>query len=361
MNERANNIADPLLAWWDQHGRHDLPWQNNPTPYRVWVSEIMLQQTQVATVEGYFDRFMESFPDVSALANASQDDVLHHWSGLGYYSRARNLHKAAQQIVTEHAGELPETLEELLELAGIGPSTAGAILSLSMNQRQPILDGNVKRVLARVFCVEGWTGSTANLKRLWELTEVVTPQARVANYTQAIMDLGATLCTRSRPRCEDCPLQSGCEAFANERVSEIPASKPKKTKPRRATVMLMAVSNNGEILLEKRPQTGIWGGLWSFPELGSEDEVAGWCQQRFARPPVEQQTWPVVAHSFSHFDLDMTPVEVQLEVLPAEVMDGERWLWYNTRTPASIGLAAPVAKLLKVMNEKAQTAPSGEQ
>jgi A/G-specific adenine glycosylase len=361
MNDITDKFSTKLLIWWDKHGRHDLPWQKNPTPYRVWVSEIMLQQTQVATVEGYFDRFMQSFPDVGSLAKAQQDEVLHLWSGLGYYSRARNLHKAARQIVSEHGGELPESLDELVALSGIGPSTAGAILSLAMQQRQPILDGNVKRVLARVFCVEGWSGATANMKQLWELAELCTPVTRVDHYTQAIMDLGATLCTRSRPRCEECPLQSGCEAYANELVSEIPAAKPKKTKPRRATVMAMVVNRAGEILLEKRPQTGIWGGLWSFPELSSEDEVASWCQQRFASQPAGQETWPVVAHSFSHFDLDMTPVEIQLEAHPAEVMDGERWLWYNTRSPASIGLAAPVAKLLQVMNEKAQSAPSGEQ
>jgi A/G-specific adenine glycosylase len=356
-----NKFANNLLTWWDTSGRHDLPWQQNPVPYRVWVSEIMLQQTQVATVEGYFDRFMQSFPDVVALAQAPQDKVLHHWSGLGYYSRARNLHKAAQQIVNEHGAQLPETFDELLELAGIGPSTAGAILSLSMGQRQPILDGNVKRVLARVFCIEGWSGATKNMQKLWELAEQCTPYKRVNHYTQAIMDLGATLCTRSRPCCTDCPLQSSCQAYANNLVAQIPAPKPKKVKPRRSTVMLMAVNREGEILLQKRPQTGIWGGLWSFPELESSDAVAGWCQQQFAHIPEQSQAWPVVAHSFSHFDLDMTPVEVRLSKSAAKVMDGDQWLWYNTRSPAGVGLAAPVAKLLKVMAEKALDARSGEQ
>jgi A/G-specific adenine glycosylase len=360
MNDITRNFSTQLLAWWDKHGRHDLSWQKNPTPYRVWVSEIMLQQTQVVTVEGYFDRFMQSFPDVIALAQAQQDDVLHLWSGLGYYSRARNLHKAAQAIVAEHEGVMPESLEQLVALPGIGPSTAGAILSLSMGQRQPILDGNVKRVLARMFCIEGWSGSTVNLKQLWEYSEACTPHKRVAHYTQAIMDLGATLCTRSRPRCDDCPLQDSCQAYVNNLVTQIPAPKPKKTKPRRAAVMLMAVNKAGEVLLQKRPPTGIWGGLWSFPELESSKDVAGWCQQQFAHSPENQHVWPVVAHSFSHFDFDMTPVEVHLPKPVTKVMDGDQWLWYNTRSPAGVGLAAPVAKLLKVIHEKVPGARSGE-
>jgi A/G-specific adenine glycosylase len=361
MTKPSANLATDLLTWWDAHGRHDLAWQQDPTPYRVWVSEIMLQQTQVTTVEKYYDRFMQSFPNVAALASATQDDVLHHWSGLGYYSRARNLHQAAQQIVTEHAGELPQSLDELMALRGIGRSTAGAILALSMGQRQPILDGNVKRVLARVFAVAGWSGSTTNMKLLWDLSEQCTPVKRTGHYTQAIMDLGATLCTRARPRCDDCPLPSDCQAYAKGLVAEIPASKPKRAKPKRSTVMLMAVNSDGEILLEKRPSSGIWGGLWSFPELASDKEVADWCQQRFAHLPERQHTWPDVAHSFSHFDLAMTPVEIHLTKAAAEVMDGDRWLWYNTRSPAGVGLAAPVAKLLKVMDEKSLSARTGEQ
>jgi A/G-specific adenine glycosylase len=229
-----------------------------------------------------------------------------------------------------------------------------------MGQRQPILDGNVKRVLARVFCIEGWSGSTTNLKQLWEYSEACTPYKRVAHYTQAIMDLGATLCTRSRPRCDDCPLQDSCQAYVNNLVIQIPAPKPKKPKPRRAAVMLMAVNKAGEVLLQKRPPTGIWGGLWSFPELESSKDVAGWCQQQFAHQPDLQHIWPVVAHSFSHFDLDMTPVEVHLPKPATKVMDGDQWLWYNTRSPAGVGLAAPVAKLLKVIDEKVPGTRSGE-
>jgi A/G-specific adenine glycosylase len=343
----AARFAATLLTWWDDHGRHDLPWQQNTTPYSVWVSEIMLQQTQVATVERYFDRFMASFPNVAALANASLDDVLHHWSGLGYYSRARNLHKAAGLVVEQHAGVVPADLDELIALPGIGRSTAGAILSLACGQRQPILDGNVKRVLARFYAVEGWAGSSANLKILWELSEQCTPNERVGAYTQAIMDMGATLCTRSRPACESCPMQSGCQAFALNRVSAIPAAKPRKEKPRRAAVIVMARNEAGRVLLEKRPPSGIWGGLWSFPELSSLDEIDGWCASYLGRVPVKRQAWAEVSHSFSHFEFAMTPVEVAIEGAPDAVMEGDRWLWYNTRSPASIGLAAPVEKLLQ--------------
>lgn len=347
------DLATELLQWWDQHGRKNLPWQREPTPYRVWVSEIMLQQTQVATVERYYDRFLASFPTVAALAAAPQDDVLHHWSGLGYYTRARNLHKAARVVVDEHGGELPESLEELVALPGIGRSTAGAIRSLALGKREPILDGNVKRVLARVYAVEGWSGSTQNLKILWQHSETCTPTQRVANYTQAIMDLGATLCSRSRPTCELCPLSSGCLAYQTQRTAAIPASKPRKDKPRRRAVLVMARRGAHEVLLEKRPANGIWGGLWSFPELDTDAELDAWCQQQLGMLPAKRRTWPVVAHSFSHFDFDMTPVELSVEAQDCAVMEGDRWLWYNTRSPAGVGLAAPVAKLLAALAQDA--------
>jgi len=351
MSHPSSSFSSRLLAWWDEHGRHDLPWQHDPNPYRVWVSEIMLQQTQVTTVERYFERFMRSFPAVMNLAAASADDVLHLWSGLGYYSRARNMHKAAQQIVADHQGELPVTLEDLIALPGIGRSTAGAIRSLALQEREPILDGNVKRVLARVYAVEGWSGSTPNLKRLWSLSEEVTPVERVANYTQAIMDLGATVCTRGRPRCDDCPMFSICEARKRDLVTAIPAAKPRKPKRRKSVVMLMATNAAGEVLLEKRPPSGIWGGLWSFPELAAEGEVAEWCKQRLGGH-TDKQVWQPVSHSFSHYDLDMTPVEVRIENESPMVMDGDRWLWYNTRSPAEVGLAAPVNRLLEKLDAR---------
>lgn len=346
----AGRFAPQLLAWWDEHGRKNLPWQQNPTPYRVWVSEIMLQQTQVATVQRYYTEFMRRFPDVGVLAAAPLDDVLHRWSGLGYYSRARNLHKAAQVIVADHSGELPATLDGLIALPGIGRSTAGAILSLSLNQRHPILDGNAKRVLARVFAVAGWTGSTANLKVLWQHAEDCTPHTRVAHYTQAIMDLGATLCSRSRPACALCPLQTDCLAFTTNRVSAIPASKPRqKVRPRRSAVLVMARRGADEVLLEKRPASGIWGGLWSFPELTERDVVAEWVQTRLGVAVGEPRVWDTVSHSFSHFDFDMTPVEVEVRADDGVVMEAGRWLWYNTRNPENVGLAAPVAKLLRAL------------
>jgi A/G-specific adenine glycosylase len=347
-----------LLSWWDEHGRRDLPWQQNPTPYRVWVSEIMLQQTQVSTVEGYYESFMQAFPDMETLAAASQDDVLHHWSGLGYYSRARNLHKTAQQLVSGQGGIFPNDIDALIALPGIGRSTAGAILSLAFGQRHAILDGNAKRVLARLYAVEGWAGTSANMKQLWEHAERCTPQHRVANYTQAIMDLGATLCKRSKPECERCALTKICAAYSQELVSEIPAPKPKKIKPRRTTTLLLAINKAGELLLEKRPPSGIWGGLWSFPEFESREAIADWCRERFGTLAVSERVWPDVSHSFSHFDLDMTPVEVRLEAPPGQVMEGDRWLWYNTRSPAAVGLAAPVAKMLDAVGEQRE---NGEQ
>lgn len=350
------SFAGRLLAWWQKNGRHDLPWQIERSPYRVWVSEIMLQQTQVATAERYYARFMQRFPDVATLAAAREDDVLHHWSGLGYYSRARNLHKAAQLAVHEFAGELPATLDEWMALPGIGRSTAGAILALARDERHPILDGNVKRVLARVFAVEGWSGSTQNLKTLWQHSEACTPHSRVANYTQAIMDLGATLCSRSRPACALCPLQQDCRAFAENKVSTIPAPKPKQaTRPQRSAVLLMALRGS-EVLLEKRPPSGIWGGLWSFPEVEDLAAADVWLQARFPGGMAKRRVWDTVSHSFSHFDFEIMPVEVAVRAGEGRVMEADRWLWYNTRKPDSVGLPAPVAKLLEALAHSASGA-----
>lgn len=352
VDDQVSIIAGPLLQWWDGHGRKDLPWQDDPSPYRVWISEIMLQQTQVATVVGYYSRFMQSFPDVKTLAAADQDAVLHHWSGLGYYSRARNLHKAARQVVADHAGKLPENVDELIDLPGIGRSTAGAILALASEQRHPILDGNAKRVLARYFAVEGWSGSTQNLKTLWQLAENSTPYKRVANYTQAIMDLGATVCKRGKPDCEGCPLSAGCQALQLGKTGEIPAPKPKKARPKRSAVLLMARQGD-RVLLEKRPPNGIWGGLWSFPEFAAHEEAEAWCDSNLGQgegessPPPEPL--PEVVHKFSHFDFCMRPLKVEIDVQRPfrQVMEGDRWLWYNTRSPADIGLAAPIARLIQ--------------
>jgi len=342
----APRLAPALLSWWDRHGRKDLPWQQDPTPYRVWVSEIMLQQTQVATVLRYYDSFLAAFPDVVALADAEPDAVLHRWSGLGYYARARNLHRAARVVRDEHAGRVPTDFASLSSLPGIGRSTAGAILSLAGDQRHPILDGNVKRVLARVFRVEGYPGDTAVARRLWTLADQCTPADRVANYTQAIMDLGASLCARRKPACPLCPLVSGCVAHRDGVAASLPARKLAKARPRKATVVLLCVRPDGAVLLERRPESGIWGGLWGLPEISDLAGAAGWCATAFGATPLSQRVRPVLQHGFSHFDLDMTPVELRVADPPGQAMEDDRWLWYKNDTPARVGLAAPIAKLL---------------
>ena len=341
-----DDFAECLLRWFDSHGRKDLPWQQQSTPYRVWVSEIMLQQTQVQTVIPYYQRFMQRFPNLQSLAEAPLDEVLHHWSGLGYYARARNLHKTAQQIHDAFGGCFPELIEDLVQLPGIGRSTAGAILSLACGQRHPILDGNVKRVLARYHALAGWPGTTAILKQLWALSEAVTPVSRVAEYNQAMMDLGATVCVRGRPACDNCPLQSGCRACQQGLQQTLPSPRPRRKLPIRVVQMLLLVSPEQEVFLEKRPPTGIWGGLWSFPEFASHDAIQRWCDQSNIRPTAEAEIWPVVRHTFSHFHLDITPCCIKLQNPVGSVMDAGRGVWYNALDPGTLGLAAPVQRLL---------------
>lgn len=339
------SFSQRLLAWFDEYGRKDLPWQQDINPYRVWVSEIMLQQTQVATVIPYFQRFTSRFPDVATLASADLDDVLAHWSGLGYYARGRNLHKAAVITCAQHGGELPQDVEALMALPGIGRSTAGAILSIACQQRHPILDGNVKRVLARHGRVEGWPGATAVATRLWVLAEQFTPTVRVGDYTQAIMDLGATLCTRRRPGCEACPVKEDCIAATEGLQDKLPASKPRKAIPERDTMMIMVCGNDGQVLLERRPPQGVWGGLLSFPEFQDEPACREWCERTFMPGLVRFERWPVVVHTFSHFRLRITPLRVAGGVDQSVVMDDARWVWYNHTSPSG-GLAAPVKLLL---------------
>ena len=342
-----NSFAASVLGWFASHGRNDLPWQQNPTPYRVWISEIMLQQTQVATVIPYYLRFMESFPDVSALADAQIDDVLHHWSGLGYYARARNLHKAARLVRDEHAGVFPDDIDQLVALPGIGRSTAGAILALAFGQRHAILDGNVKRVLARHDAIGGWPGRIKVAKALWQSAERNTPTDRVAAYTQAIMDLGATLCTRSRPGCSACPVQDDCSARQDDTIDQYPGRKPRKAKPLKKTTMVLAVSRDA-LYLERRPAAGIWGGLWSLPEMQSGD-VDSWCQRVLDGGRYDRQTWGTLRHSFSHYDLDIEPVVVRSETSSRKVADSEdaTWLQLDSRPPG--GVAAPVQKLINLL------------
>jgi len=297
-------IDSAIVAWHKEHGRHDLPWQNTQNAYRIWVSEIMLQQTQVSTVIPYYQRFMDSFPTIDALANADNDDVMHHWTGLGYYARARNLHKAAKQIVEHHNGAFPTNFDDVLALPGIGRSTAGAILAFSQQQHLPILDGNVKRVLTRFYEVEGWYGKKAVETVLWDLAQSNTPKQHVDTYTQAIMDFGATLCTRSRPSCELCPLQTDCGAFNNNRTNELPHGKPKVSKPTKQTVMLLIQNEQGETVLQKNPPSGIWGGLWCPPQIDDVSDVG-----QFADLSLQiKAVLPVLKHTFSHFHLEITPV-----------------------------------------------------
>ena len=338
-----------VLDWFDAHGRKRLPWKENPTPYRVWVSEIMLQQTQVATVISYYERFVARFPDLVALADADLDEVLGLWAGLGYYARARHLHQAAQIARDQHDGELPLDSALLQALPGIGRSTAGAILALAAGQRQPILDGNVKRLLARFAMVEGWPGQSRVLAALWLLAERYTPAERVADYTQAMMDLGAMVCTPRQPRCHQCPLADGCAAHGRGREADYPAPKPKRDLPVRATRMLLLRGVEDTVLLERRPPVGIWGGLWSFPECPLEVDIADWCRERLGLEVTVGTPWSVLRHSFSHFHLDITPVPVTVGGTSRTVMEGERFVWYNTRCPDERGVAAPVRRLLAVL------------
>lgn len=341
------SFADRLLAWHARAGRHDLPWQRPRTPYRVWVSEIMLQQTQVATVVPYFERFMARLAHLPVLAAAPLDEVLHLWTGLGYYARARNLHRAAQIVCRDHAGELPADIEALGALPGIGRSTAGAILAQAHGQRQPILDGNVKRVLCRHRAVAGWPGEAAVHRQLWQLADRYTPPDHAADYTQAVMDLGALVCTRRRPRCTDCPVATDCLAHAAGSVADYPQARPKRAMPQRETTLLLLRRGDGSVLLERRPPAGVWGGLWSLPALdGDAVDLTCECRRRFAVDVVgAAQRGAPFTHTFSHFRLRITPLECV--VMPANAaLDAPDLLWYNPINPPRLGLAAPVSRLL---------------
>ena len=340
-------FATRLLRWYDAHGRHDLPWQKNRTLYRVWVSEIMLQQTQVKTVIPYYQRFMRRFPNLKQLAAATQDEVLQHWAGLGYYSRGRNLHKAAVMVAEQHGGRLPRTLEGLMQLPGIGRSTAAAILSQALDVRETILDGNVKRVLARYHAVDGWPGDKKVEQQLWRLAEQHTPHRRNADYTQAIMDLGATLCRRSQPQCQACPLQADCVAFATDRVADYPGRKPARALPVKQSRFLLLMAGDGSILLEKRPPSGIWGGLWSLPEAGPEDDIEQLCASRWGLRICSQQALDSFRHTFSHYHLDITPVLLQLDAAATGVSDAADTRWLKPAGQRLPALAAPVSRILQ--------------
>ncbi len=353
-------FAQAVLHWYDQFGRKHLPWQQDKTLYGVWLSEVMLQQTQVATVIPYFERFIKTFPNITALANAPLDEVLHLWTGLGYYARARNLHKAAQQISDEYQGQFPTQFEQVLALSGIGRSTAGAILSSVLNQPYAILDGNVKRVLSRYFLVDGWTGDKKVENKLWGLSEQVTPQDQVADFNQAMMDIGAMICTRSKPKCDLCPINQNCGANLTNCWMDYPHKKPKKTLPARTSYFLI-LSCQGKIVLEQRKHSGLWGGLYCFPQFPSKTELLQYLAAQGIR---QYQEWTAFRHTFSHFHLDIYPIYAELHGKKCDE-DRTDWkkiaekpakyqftvsttdkYWYDPDNPDQIGLATPVKNLL---------------
>ena len=351
-------FARELIDWHTQHGRHDLPWQQDRSPYRVWVSEIMLQQTQVATVIDYFNRFMARFPSIADLAAADLDEVLHLWTGLGYYARARNLHKTAVVVASEHGGELPTTQAELEALPGIGRSTAGAIRAISMGQHAVILDGNVKRVLARFHLQAGYPGKSAVAKKFWALAETHTPPVDTATYTQAIMDLGATICKRTQPKCTLCPVQRQCRAKAVDQVANFPETKPKVDKPTRAARFFLVISPNGSVLLERQPLDGLWGGLWNPPQRASGLSLS----QMLAElglvddDVVQSHIAPPFRHTFTHFHLQIEPIVAYLRNMPKQIADNDQqWILPSIGTDREhgannpIGLSAAAVKLLSMI------------
>ncbi len=343
----VKNFAPRVLAWFDEHGRKSLPWQENKTPYRVWISEIMLQQTQVTTVIPYYHKFMTSFPSVEALAQAEQDEVLAHWSGLGYYARARNMHKAAKMLVDEFDSEFPQSVEGVCELPGIGRSTAAAILSISRGVQAAILDGNVKRVLSRFHAVPTWPGEKKTENAMWELAESYMPNERCGDYTQAMMDLGATLCTRSKPQCLLCPLESDCEGRQTPDPTQFPIRKPKKAaKPEKSIQLLVLMNQQEQLLLEKRPQTGIWGGLWSLPELASDESIVLHIEQRFSTQVSAVIPLSSFRHTFSHYHLDISPSQIQMAAANW-IMEGDKYQWFSQQEALALGLPAPVRSILE--------------
>lgn len=347
----SHSFSTRLLRWFDRHGRKDLPWQQERTPYRVWISEIMLQQTQVASVIPYFTRFLQRFPELHQLANAPLDEVLHLWTGLGYYARARNLHHTAQIIRDQHGGQFPLDIAAVRELPGIGRSTAGAILALADGQRHAILDGNVKRVMARRFAVAGWTGQAAVVAQLWEHVEQLTPTSRSADYTQAIMDLGATVCTPKSPHCLACPVDTDCAAYQQGSVSSYPQPKPRKSVPVRSCALMMITNPQGQVLLEQRPARGIWGGLWSFPEC-PVTHWKRWVRDQLPRQSAVALQWLPVRHTFTHFHLDLHPIHIRVPDSQTHRMAGPARVWYNTAHPDARGLAAPVRRLLEQLQSQ---------
>jgi A/G-specific adenine glycosylase len=354
----GDEFSTPLLAWFDAHGRHDLPWQHPRTPYRVWLSEIMLQQTQVRVVVPYFERFLAALPDVAALAAAPLDEVLGLWSGLGYYARARNLHTAARACVELHGGDLPRDFDALVALPGIGRSTAGAILAQAWGDRFAIMDGNVKRVLARYHGIDGWPGQSTVEKRLWQFAQGHLPHERLADYTQAQMDLGATLCTRHSPACGDCPLQAGCTAHAGGRSDELPTPRPGKSLPTREAVLLLLRDREGRILMQRRPAAGVWAQLWSLPEAADENAARHWFGTRVGSGYERGEPLPTIAHAFSHYRFNMHPRRWHAVATAAAVGDNEDLRWLPHDAIAGLGIPAPVRTLIQAQFHQDKENPS---
>ena len=359
MSVNTNSeFSQRVLAWYQQYGRKHLPWQQNISPYSVWVSEIMLQQTQVSTVIPYYERFMQRFPTVQALADAEIDEVLHLWTGLGYYARGRNLHQCAQVICTEYAGEFPQTVAALSELPGIGRSTAAAIASISMNISAAILDGNVKRVLTRHFAIEGWPGQRAIEKQLWDIAEQLTPKTNTGAYTQAMMDLGATLCTRSKPQCQICPIQTSCLGWSLGAPQRFPTSKPKSIKPTKQTQLIFIVTPSHDVLLQQQPNQGIWGGLWCPPQIALEHSPNALLKDLFSATnlALEEHLLPAFRHTFSHYHLEIHPKLLQLQHSPnalhSPISEETLFCWYNVHNPPALGLPAPIKKLIQTIQHR---------
>ncbi|RLA04767.1 MAG: A/G-specific adenine glycosylase [Gammaproteobacteria bacterium] len=367
-NHNNEAFTQAVLSWFKHHGRKDLPWQHNPTPYRVWVSEIMLQQTQVKTVIPYFQKFIKQLPSLSHLAKASDDKVMALWSGLGYYSRARNLHKAAQQLADDAPPacepKLPSDLEQLQALPGIGRSTAGAVLTLSMNKKAAILDGNVKRVLARYFKVSGWPGKASVNKQLWQLAEGLTPELQFKDYTQAMMDLGATLCTRTKPNCSACPLVKQCLARQTDEQLNYPEKKKAAIKPVRHQYFFLLTSADGMILMEKRPPVGIWGGLWTPPNFDINNDISdnensllasAYLEKNFGLKPSQSLGLPQQTilqgfrHTFSHFHLQLHPIKIQFS--DSEVIREDNLQWQPINYWLEQGIPAAIRKMLKQISD----------
>ena len=343
----SDDFAPRLLRWFDVSGRHDLPWQHPRTPYRVWLSEIMLQQTQVKTAAPYFERFVTALPDLPALAAAPMDQVLALWSGLGYYARARNLLAAAQRCVAAHGGELPRDIDALTALPGIGRSTAAAILAQAWGDRHAILDGNVKRVLTRYHGIDGWPGLPAVEKQLWALAEQHLPHQRLADYTQAQMDLGATLCTRSNPACVLCPLQDSCVARREGRVGELPTAKPGKTPPQRHAHVLVLLDAQQRLLLQRRPPAGIWASLWTLPQADDAAALQAWCEAHTQADVASAQPLPAIDHAFSHYKLRLQPLRIDAVVPRAQVRDNDDLRWVARDEFADLGIPAPIRRLIE--------------